>query len=246
MFRSAPFLPELVERLRRLDPAPDEIVFLDDASPDEPLPLLRRLAEGGATAFRYREVGNAANGGIAAAYNRLAREARSEWVHILDADDYPVESDFYARIAGDLRPGRDLVVAAMDSNSTLLRAGAAAVGWAVPPSPPRWLPLLGSFATRAGVIYRRELLLAKPFPDPAFPGSDVLHFLSLRHDLNCAYARGAHVHYRVHASATSSGRRSYREYRRGLAQFGLATRLAHELDLGLRVAGQAISRRRES
>ncbi len=243
VFRSAAFLPELVERLARLDPKPAEIVFLNDASPDESLAELRGLDASWDSRTPCRVLSNETNAGIAGAYNRLVREARSEWVQILDADDYPIETDFYARIARELRPERDLVVAAIDSNAVLLRWGGMALGWAVPDSPPAWLPLLGSFATRAGVIYRRERLLQTPFLDPAFPGSDVLNLLSLRRGRNCAFVRDAHVYYRVHPSAMSSRLRDYRSYREGLARFGIGIRLAHHLDLTLRIAGQAISRR---
>ena len=244
IFRSAAFLPELLERLHALDPKPAEIIFLDDASPDESADLLRRLTKNVTPGLSFHLISNATNTGIAAAYNRLVREAHSEWIQILDADDYPVEADFYARVADELFPRRDILVTAIDSSSRLLRAGAAAFVWLVPNSPPQWLPMLGSFATRAGVIYRRDLLLATPFPDPAYSGSDVLHLLALRRNNNCGFTRKAHVYYRVHASATSSNRRTYRQYRLELSRLGWATRLAHMLDLGIRIAGQRISRPR--
>jgi len=242
MFRSAPFLPDMVRRLAGLDPLPDEIVFLDDASPDDSAAVLRELAARTQPPLRYRIVGHETNAGIAASYNRLVREARCDWVHILDADDHPVERDFYARVAPELRPGRDLVITAIDSNSALLRLGARAFGWAVPENPPRWLPLLGSFATRSGVIYRRDAIAELPFPDPAFPGSDVLHLLAMRRARNCRFTRDAHVYYRVHATATSSQPRDYGRYRAALARQDAAVRVAHTVDLALRVVGQSIHR----
>ncbi|MEJ7670328.1 MAG: glycosyltransferase family 2 protein [Casimicrobiaceae bacterium] len=244
VYRSAEFLPDLFERLRALEPKPAEILLLDDASPDQSATLISNFAKQPLPQLNLRLIRNTSNTGIAAAYNRLAQEARAEWVHILDADDYPVEVDFYARVATELDPQRDVVVTALDSNSQVLRWGVSAFIWMAPRYPPRWWPLLGSFATRAGVIYRRERLLAQPFPDPAFPGSDVLHLLRLRGDHNCVFLRRAHVFYHVHAAATSSRERSYREYRAGLAQFGWVTWLAHMLDLRLRMLGQRIGRRR--
>lgn len=44
MYRSAAFLPGLFEILRRCTPMPAEIVFLDDASPDESFALASRFA----------------------------------------------------------------------------------------------------------------------------------------------------------------------------------------------------------
>ena len=242
-YRSGRYLPDLFARIRALEPKPSEVVLLDDASPDECAMLINDFATRASPELNVRVLRNASNAGIAAAYNRLAQEASSEWVHILDADDYPVEVDFYSRVVDELQSRRDLVVTAVDSNSTLLRWGVAMFGWIVPQQPPRWLPLLGSFATRAGVIYRRALLLTEPFPDPAFPGSDVLHLLRLRKDHICAFTRDAHVYYRVHPAATSSGARSYQEYRAGLAKFGGMTRASHMIDLKLRMLGQRVERR---
>jgi glycosyltransferase involved in cell wall biosynthesis len=244
VYRSAEFLPDLFERLLALEPKPVEVLLLDDASPDRSAALIRRFAEGAVSQINLRVIRNACNTGIAAAYNRLAAEARGEWVHILDADDYPLEVDFYARVAAEFDPNLDLLVTALDSNSRVLRWGVSTLGWMIPRHPPRWLPILGSFATRAGVIYRRARLLAHPFPDPAFPGSDVLHLLGLRREHNCLFMHHAHVFYRVHGDATSSRARSYRRYRAGLARFGRSTRFAHILDLRLRMLGQHIVRRR--
>src|SRR5437667_5741570 len=166
VYLSAEFLPGLFERLCALEPKPAEILLLDDDSPDQSATLISSFAKQALGHFNLRLIRNTSNTGIAAAYNRLAQEARAEWVHILDADDYPVEVDFYARVATELDLQRDLVVTALDSNSRVLRWGASVFGGIVPYEPPRWWPLLGSFATRGGVIYRRERLLAQPFPDP--------------------------------------------------------------------------------
>ena len=244
VYRSAEFLPGLFERLLVLEPKPMEVLLLDDASPDQSAVLMNDFATRALPQVSVRVIGNVSNLGIAAAYNRLAREARAEWVHILDADDYPVEADFYARVATEIDPQCDLLVAALQSNSSMLRWGTSVFGGLVPRAPPRWWPLLGSFATRAGVLYRRARLLAHPFPDPAFPGSDVLHFLLLRSAHNCVFLPNAHVFYRVHAGATSSHQRNYDAYRAGLAGLGWVVWSTHMLDLGLRVIGQRIGRRK--
>lgn len=102
VYRSAEFLPDLFERLRALEPKPAEILLLDDASPDQSATLISNFAKQPLPQLNLRLIRNTSNTGIAAAYNRLAQEARAEWVHILDADDYPVEVDFYARVATEL------------------------------------------------------------------------------------------------------------------------------------------------
>jgi len=242
VYKSAEFLPHLFRCIVALDPRPREVLLLDDASPDNSATLMCDFAKMALPALSIRIVSNELNAGIAAAYNRLAREASSDWIHIMDADDYPVESDFYARMSADSGARYGLMAASLQSNSTLLQWGSALFSKMVPTDPPLWLPLLGSFATRSGVIYRRELLLEHPFRDPAFPGSDVLHFLQLRTKHRCLFVRKAHLYYRVHGGATSSGERSYESYREGLRQLGWIVETTHKIDLGLRMLGQRISR----
>lgn len=243
VYRSAAFLPELFARLRALEPKPVEILLLDDASPDGSGEIISSFVADVGPQLNVRLIKNQTNTGIAAAYNRLTREARGQWVHILDADDYPVELNFYARVARHLQDEFDVVVTALHSNSRVLRWGVSMLGGLVPRRPPRWLPLLGSFATRAGVIYRRARLLSRPFFEPAFPGSDILHLVQLRTSRNCVFVREAHVFYRVHTTATSSNTRSYDRYRAGLAQLDALTYIAHIIDLKCRMLGQYIDRR---
>ncbi len=238
VFDSARFLNELFANLRALDPLPAEIVFLDDASNDDSAARIERfIAEHGA-ALRARLLRNVRNSGIASAYNRLVREARGEFVQLLDADDLMADTDYYARVQPALRSDVDLVVTGLRSNACLLDACSRLLGVLVPRQPPRWWPLLGSFATRAGVIYRRQRLLDLPFPDPAWPGSDVIHLLTLRARANCAFLAKPRVFYRVHDAAQSSQQRDHDTYRHALAAFDRPTRLMHRLDLDLRTVGQ--------
>lgn len=243
MYRSAAFLDELFGVIQRMSPLPAEIVLLDDASPDNSLQVAQRFRDSFSHKVPIKVLANQRNLGIAAAYNRLTEESRESWIHILDADDYPVEPDFYARVGEQCLPGVDTVVAALQASSTLLAGGNRLFGNLVPLHPPRWMPLLGSFATRSGVLYRRERLVANPFPDPAYPGSDVIHLLGLRSARNCSFVRHAHVYYRIHAGASSSQARNFDCYREQLRKFDAATRLSHELDLSARRAGQYLARK---
>jgi glycosyltransferase involved in cell wall biosynthesis len=236
LFRSECFLAELLDRLSRLAPSPREIIFLDDASPDNCLAMASEFVASAPCPVKL--VRNTENQGIAAAYNRLATEASSEWLHILDADDYPVETDFYARVARGLEPKTLLAVAGIESTSRTIKWGNRIFARVVPTHPPQWWPLLGSFATRSGVIYRREAISAHQFPDPAYPGSDVVHLLQLRASGRSVFIRDAHIHYRIHEGATSSKQRDYSVFVNKMNQFDLPTRLAHRLDLALRTLGQ--------
>lgn len=238
MYRSAGFLGELFQRLRQLQPLPAEILLLDDASPDDSLALARAFAAAPPEGSVVRVLANDRNLGIAAAYNRLAGESRHTWIHILDADDFPLEADFYARLAPELHSDATLIVTAMDAAAGVLRTGNAMLGWLVPRRPPGWWPLLGSFATRSGVIYRSDALRKAPFTDPGYPGSDVIHFLAMRRGASCVYSRAAHVHYRIHGAASSSQDRDYSRYIAELGKQSWATRMTHLADLRLRRLGQ--------
>ncbi|QGW64062.1 glycosyltransferase [Lysobacter soli] len=240
MYKSEAFLPGLFETLRNLDPLPAEIVLLDDASPDASHELATAFAAN--APLPVSVLRNETNQGIACGYNRLAATAQERWVHILDADDHPVEFDFYARVLRHLSDDVSAVVTSVQSNSLALRAGNAVLGALVPKHPPEWWPLLGSFATRSGVIYRRDALLAHPFPDPAYPGSDVVHLLTLRERSRITFDHHAHVFYNVHQGASSSQARDYSLYLSALQRFGTAARLAHKADLAVRRLGQIMDR----
>ncbi|GAA0714556.1 glycosyltransferase family A protein [Dokdonella soli] len=238
VFNSARFLDELFNNLCMLDPIPAEIVFLDDASSDDSASRIEHfIAEHGA-AVGARLIRSERNAGIAGAYNRLAHEARSDFVQLLDADDILADIDFYARVQPALRDNIDIVITGLRSNARLLDLCSRAFGKIVPRQLPPWWPVLGSFATRAGVIYRRQRLLEAPFPDPMWPGSDVVHLLQLRRRETCVFLAQPRVLYRVHRDAQSSRQRDYASYRHALAQFDCPTRVTHLLDLGLRDVGR--------
>lgn len=238
LYRSAAFLPELFAHLRALHALPREIVFLDDASPDDSARLVKQFIAEIGSRTETRLITHPRNLGIAAAYNCLAAEAHQPWVQILDSDDYPVEADYYDRVGEVLAgTGANVVVTALRGDAGVFKL-TRGFEHLVPRRPPDWWPLLGSFATRSGIIYRREALRNQPFADPAFPGSDVVHLLALRRGRRARFVAAAHVYYRVHAAATSGQLRDYSRYLASLAPFDATTRLTHRLDLSLRRLGQ--------
>jgi glycosyltransferase involved in cell wall biosynthesis len=242
VYNASPFLDGLFACLRALDPLPDAIILLDDASQDDSWQRLQAFGEASGLCVPVRVLRNERNLGIAGTYNRLVREAGSEWLQVLDGDDVLVEPDYYARVQKTLTAGNDLVVTGIESNSALLRWGSRLLEPLVPNHPPQWWPLLGSFATRSGVIYRRRLLLEQPFADPMYPGSDVIHLLDLRNNGRCIYLPRPRVFHRVHADSQSSRVRDYTPYRRQLARFGTAVRMVYGADIALRQMGHRWSR----
>ncbi|WIG56544.1 MAG: hypothetical protein OJF61_002332 [Rhodanobacteraceae bacterium] len=242
VYNASPFLEGLFECLRSLERVPGEIVFLDDASSDDSLQKVRMFVETATLPIPMRVIANERNLGIASAYNRLVNETRGKWLQLLDGDDVLVERDYYAQIAPALAADNTLVITGVESNSALLRSGSRWFGRFVPGHPPVWWPLLGSFATRSGVIYRRQSLIDHPFPDPMYPGSDVIHLLDLRCTGRCAFMSRPHVFHRVHEQSTSSRSRDYTGYRRQLARFGGVVRFTHRCDIALRQLGHRWSR----
>jgi len=242
IFNSGAFLDDLFACILRLDPPPSEIIFLDDASSDDSYARIQKFAASGICKTRLRVLKNECNLGTAGTYNRLIGEAHCEWMQLLDADDLLVEVDFYRRVADDLEHNNHIAIAALTSNDRLLRFGARFASCFVPHHLPRWLPVLGTAATRSGAMYRREALIALPFPDPAYPGSDIIHLLLLREKHRCVFVRRAHVYYRIHAAAQSGQVRDYSLYRDKLDRFGPLTRLVHRVDLWLRQLAQRIIR----
>jgi glycosyltransferase involved in cell wall biosynthesis len=242
VFNSSLFLEDLFECLRTLDPLPDEIIMLDDASSDDSLRRLRMFHEKSALRVTMRILANARNMGIAGAYNCLAREARCDWLQVLDGDDVLVERDYFAQLKPALSADNDLVVTGLESNSGLLANGSRLFRALVPYHPPVWWPLLGSFATRSGVIYRRRFLAEHPFHDPMYPGSDVIHLLDLRRNGRCVYMPRPRVFHRVHERSQSSRSKDYAAYRRQLASYGGIARVTYGLDIALRQMGRRWSR----
>ncbi len=242
LYNSSRFLDELFVCLCGLNPPPREIVFLDDASSDDSLARVTEFARSCLPSVAVRVLSNDRNLGIAGSYNRLAKETSGEWLQILDADDLLTKTDFYQQIAPHLRAENDLVVTALRSNKRWLDRCAQLLAPLIPRRPPAWLPLLGSVATRAGVLYRRARLVQHPFPEPAYAGSDVIHLLELRADRRCVFVHEASVRYRIHAAAQSSQVRDHSMYRAELSNFSRSIRLNYLLDLRLRQFGQWLAR----
>ena len=78
-YNAAPFLPRLMESVRALTQSFNAILCYDDGSTDDTVAVARSLG--------LEIITGQPNAGVAAARNRLAAAARTEWVHFHDADD---------------------------------------------------------------------------------------------------------------------------------------------------------------
>lgn len=85
VYNKAWALPRVWDSLRAQEGGFErEFVFVDDASTDDSLAVLRGFAEADP---RIRIVENRENAGPAIRLNQGAREARGRWLHLLDGDD---------------------------------------------------------------------------------------------------------------------------------------------------------------
>jgi glycosyltransferase involved in cell wall biosynthesis len=196
---------------------PREIVIIDDSSTDQSVELARRLIASYGL-HQAKLICNSKNLGIAGTYNKIVELSQSEWTQILDADDV-LQEKYYATLQRDLDLTDALaVVTGMTINIRGLNLLAQIASRVLTNNPPRFVPLLGTLATRSGVIYRTSALKTTPFPDPQFDGSDIIHLLRLRLEGRCFYFPKTKVNYRVHASAATA-KASTEEFRRALHEF---------------------------
>src|SRR2546423_1301286 len=82
MYNAAPTILRALESVLAQTAPPTKIVVADDCSTDDSADIVR-----GANLPMVTLVATDKNGGIAVARNRGAREAGSEWLAFLDADD---------------------------------------------------------------------------------------------------------------------------------------------------------------
>ncbi|MBI3544229.1 MAG: glycosyltransferase, partial [Deltaproteobacteria bacterium] len=180
---------------------------------------------------------NERNLGIAGNYNRLVERALdAPWLQILDADDYPLDGYFEA-LEPALESDADVIVTSMRSSGVAVNAYVTAferlMRAAGRASVPPQLQILGSATTRSALVYRVAKLRGRPFLEPAFDGSDIIHAAPfLERNLYCPEAR---LFYRIHENSTMSRQRDsgarYREYVAALAP---VRRALHEADYVLR------------
>jgi glycosyltransferase involved in cell wall biosynthesis len=84
---------------------PEEILLVDDASTDESLDLAKQLAIENSN---LRIIALPNNGGAAAARKIAIQEARSEWIAIVDADDFLEEGAVATALGQALLEGSDI------------------------------------------------------------------------------------------------------------------------------------------
>lgn len=218
IYNSRDTLEQTVRSVANQRLRPREIYLLDDASMDGSFAYAQELVARCELPHAV-VLKNERNLGIAGAYNRLASLAKSTWTQILDADD-TLENGYYEAVAEFLRSDVAALVTGMRTGKNYLDGIGKVLETVVPTRPPLWLALLGSAATRSGVIYHSARLKELPFFEPCFDGSDIIHLLQLRLQAGCLFVPQAKVRYRIHPGASSANaslgpfREALREYPR--------------------------------
>jgi N-acetylglucosaminyl-diphospho-decaprenol L-rhamnosyltransferase len=150
-YRGAAFLPRCLAAIRALDPAPQEVIAVDNASPDGSGELLRaELDRGLGVPSRYLAAG--ANLGYAAGHNLAARHARGEYLAFLNVTAEPEPA--WLSLAGWLDGQPDVAFA----QTAIFHR-----------SDPTRLESLGSIYRRSGSFSVVGRNLREPRPPPAAP-----------------------------------------------------------------------------
>ena len=82
VYNAAPFIAETVSAVLRQDMTDFELLLLDDASTDDSVAVIKRFNDKRIRLFRHKH-----NQGIAASRNFLIKQARGEYIAVLDHDD---------------------------------------------------------------------------------------------------------------------------------------------------------------
>lgn len=141
--------------------------------------------------------------GIASTYNEICQLSSSDYLLILDQDDFLLP-DFFKNLQLFKGSVDQIRVGSWTSNSSLIKYASSITrifGWKV--RLPKNLPILGSITTRAAVLYPVPLLKQIPFPLGDLPGADVEHLNRLRQKAICWFYPRSTVFYQIHSGSTS-------------------------------------------
>ncbi len=195
----APFLAEAIQSVLALrDPAPEEILVIDDASQDASAAIARSFDDP-----RLRVIVNERNLGAAETFNRAFAETRGDFVARLDGDDrYRPDFLTHAMAAFARHPAAVAAYGRIELIDSAGRVTSSARHPALPPGPhcgDRFLELLeDNFLSAPTLIARREAW------QHALPVPADMHFFDWYVALRIAeygpIAFTDHVHagYRVH------------------------------------------------
>jgi glycosyltransferase involved in cell wall biosynthesis len=141
---------------------------------------------------------------ISEKYNRIIENANQAWVQIIDQDDY-LYPNFYFSVEKYLEKCNGVVAGGVRSNIKLMSVIGAVISIFVKDGTriKRQWPILGSIATRSGLIYNTNICRYNLFPYPTKNGSDIIQLDDMRKSGDLIYVPSALVHYEVHGNSFS-------------------------------------------
>ncbi len=196
-YNSARFLPQGFDSILAQTVTPAEVLLIDDGSTDNTREVVEAYAARHPRLFRYIHQSNAGQG---SARNHGLREATSDWVAFLDADDWWKPEKLARQVALlEASPGLDLVYTGLEVH------GPNGVHEQPADDAPLWPRLRYSNPiTPSSVLARRKTLLDAGGFDPQFRGTEDWELWArLGPRLKAAYLREGWTCYRVSESSIS-------------------------------------------
>ncbi len=206
VYNSAPFLPGLLDCVRKQTYANWELILVDDASSDDSKGMMEQAA---AEDQRIKCAYNERNSGPSATLNRAAELASGELLFRLDADDTMVEGRLRRQVDYlENNPNTGLLGSAYVNVDEYGRRGSK-VGSRLHRSPALTAKFLFTNAMgHSTVVYRKSVFRSIGGYDESMRASldyDLLARLSLVTE--CAFLPDVLIHYKTHTENISTNRR---------------------------------------
>lgn len=211
-YKSERYIIELLENIYSYEFIPSEIIICDDYPGSNISESINNFQK------KYKEISlryyrNENNLGIAGNYNKIVSLASNDWLHICDADDYPLPCFYKFMNETIQKTSYEVVVGNMITNNKVVNFIKTIVDFFFYfKTIPKWMPFLGSLTTRSSIIYKKDLLVKFPFPDPQFDGSDIIHTHEIQAVTRIQYCKKAKLFYRIHHNSSTSLQNEYSLY----------------------------------
>ncbi len=185
---------------------PTEIIILDDGT----TPELNEFLKTGAYStmpVKIYEIKVDKNLDISQKYNQIIEMATQKWVQIIDQDDHLYEN-FYEAIEKHLDDYSSVIASGMRSNLKPISIIGKIVRILIKDGTQiksHW-PILGSVATRSGLIYNSQICKSVLFSYPTLNGTDVIHLDHMRKKGKLIFVPSALVHYEIHNDSFSKSK----------------------------------------
>ena len=161
VYNAAPFIAETVSAVLRQDMTDFELLLLDDASTDDSVAVIKRFNDKRIRLFRHKH-----NQGIAASRNFLIKQARGEYIAVLDHDDICLPERLRVQAAFlDSHPDIALVGSRFElfapPSAALWRRLLINLGWVwCHPLFPTWQDARkGNVVMHPTIMYRRQIFV---------------------------------------------------------------------------------------